>query len=99
MPQAFPCNPKNEMRRCALSRCVEARKMPSPARGCVIAASLLLVVVLPQDTIVLPDQVVSAHIRSMAMLARAWLLAHAETQYRSSGAALLCIYKLLEMMI
>jgi hypothetical protein len=61
-----------------------------------IAATLLIVATLPQNSTVLADQVVAAHLRSLAMFASAWAHARAELQRGVSRMVLLQFHRLLQ---
>ena len=60
-----------------------------------IAATLLLVVTLPQGSTVLADQVVAGYLRSLTMFASAWAHARAEVQRGVSRTVLLQFHRLL----
>ncbi len=60
-----------------------------------VAATLLIVATLPQNSTVLADQIVAGHLRSLAMFASAWAHARAEVQRGVSGTVLLQFHRLL----
>jgi hypothetical protein len=62
-----------------------------------IAATLLIVAALPQNSTVLADQIVAGHLRSLAMFASAWVHARAEVQRGVYRVVLLQFHKLLEV--
>jgi hypothetical protein len=62
-----------------------------------IAATLLIVATLPQNSTVLADQIVAGHLRSLAMFASAWVHARAEIQRGVSRVVLLQFHRLLDV--
>ena len=62
-----------------------------------IAATLLIVVTLPQSSTALADQIVAGHLRSLAMFVSAWVHARAEVQRGVYRVVLLQFHKLLEV--